>query len=143
MTAPRFTLDEAADRLIDLAVHDPRVRALWIEADAAVKLRRPYSALEVHAALDEPDFPGFVAELEGLLGDAFAVRVLARSDTQRHAKQLDLELSNPAMAGAPLGVRFIAEQSYLLAKRPRAYVVPLVDKTGHLPHVLDYSARRR
>ncbi len=34
-----MTLDEIADRIIDWAVNDPRVRALWIEGDAMPELR--------------------------------------------------------------------------------------------------------
>jgi hypothetical protein len=134
--AAELTYDEIADRLVEWAVSAPRLRALWLEGGTLEELRRPYRKLEVHLAADEPEFPLVIAELEATLTRLTAARVERAGETQRFARELELRSGR-------LPFTLIAEQSHLLAKRPRAEVVPLVDKTGHLPHVLDYSLRRR
>ena len=65
-----------------------------------------------------------------------AAKVERVTETPRYAQRLEV-------TAGPLAFVLIAEQSHLLAKRPRAEVVPLNDQTGRLPHVLDYSLRRR
>ena len=128
--------DEIADRLVEWALSEGRIRALWLEGSTLAELRRPYSRLEVHLAADEPEFPRVMAELEATLAGLLGARVERVSETQRFARELQLQAGQ-------LSFTLIAEQSHLLAKRPRAEVVPLVDRTAHLPHVLDYSRRRR
>jgi hypothetical protein len=128
--------DEIADRLLEWALSEGRIRALWLEGSTLAELRRPYSRLEVHLAADEPEFPRVMAELEATLAGLLGARVERVSETQRFARELQLQAGQ-------LAFTLIAEQSHLLAKRPRAEVIPLVDRTGHLPHVLDYSRRRR
>ncbi len=134
--------DEVADRSIDLALGESRVRALWAEADALADLRRPYRKLELHLAADEPDFPGLVTDLESLLASRFLLQSDGVSDTERLAKQFDLRLGEPGAERAELSLTIILEQTSLLAKRPRAHVVPLLDKTNHLTHVMDFSRRK-
>jgi len=129
-----MSLDDIADKLVDWAVNDDRIRALWIEAPAVRDLRRPYKTLEAHVAADEPVFPSLVEDVLRGIKSIPGLKVLSAADTPRFAKEVRMELGNQAFV-------LIAEQSFLLAKRPRAAVVPLVDKTGHLPHVLDYSKR--
>jgi hypothetical protein len=217
-----LSYDLIADLLVELAVAEPRIRALWAEADNRAALRRPYTGLEIHLAADDPDFPALVSELPSLLGQRFAVEAVRTSETERLAKQFDLCFHPPlppsfhpppppeggyqaaaerglhraedgpmgqrrrgspplppsfhpplppcshpplppeggyqAAAGGglhraedgpmverPAGslpLRIIAERTALLAKRPRAHVVALADKTGHLTHVMDFSRRR-
>jgi len=141
-TTEATTYDRITDRIIALALAEPRVRALWIEADAREKLRRPYPGLEVHVAADAPQFPGLVADLERLLASHLAVTVDSIAGTQRLAERFAVRLGERS-GGALLPVTIIVEQSCYLAKRPRAWVVPLEDRTGHLCHVMDFSARRR
>lgn len=129
-----MSFDEIADRLIDWACTDARVQALWIEAATTSTLRRPYAQLEVHLAADEPDYPGVLLELRQGMKALPNAKVLSSVETQRFARELRLEVDGQALV-------LIAEQSNLLAKRPRAAVVVLVDKTLHLPHVFDYSKR--
>lgn len=132
-----MTLDDIAERWIDWAVNEPRVRALWVEAEDIKSLRRPYVSLCLHLTADEPEYPSVLQELsrgEAQLGIP-GLKIRGIHDTQRFAKELVLEADGNVFT-------VIAEQSYLLAKRPRSAVVPLVDKTGHLPHVLDYSAKK-
>jgi hypothetical protein len=151
-----MTYDDIADLLIEITVADPRIRAIWIESDARARLRRPYPSLEVHFAADEPVFPALVADIERLLGEHLRVESRGVTDTRRYAKQLDLLVGpkqaaqgpqvpqarrSPQPSGAELPLTLIVEQSCYLAKRPRAWVVPLHDKTGHLYHVMDFSAR--
>lgn len=133
---PATTLDEIADGLIAWAIGEDRVRALWIEGESIGDLRRPYRKVRFHIAADEPAFPGLVADLEAALESAARAKVVRTADTRRMAKELVLR------AGG-LELSLIAEQTNLLAKRPRSEVAPLVDKTGHLTHVMDFSARRR
>lgn len=133
---PLASLDEIADRMVAWAVEEPRVRALWIEGDAAGDLRRPYRALRLHLAADEPDFRELEPGLSAVFARVIGAETLRVADTRRLAREYALR------AGA-LELTFIAEQSNLLAKRPRAFVAPLVDKTGHLTHVMDFSARKR
>jgi hypothetical protein len=130
-----MTHDEIADKLIDWATAHRAVRALWIEGGDPRALRRPYGKLELHIAADEPDFPGLLEEVRAGLPSLAGSRVLSVTDTHRFAKELAVE------AG---GLRFvlIVEQTNLLAKRPRAEVVPFVDKTRHLTHVMDFSMRK-
>ena len=136
-----MTLDDVADLFIDWAAAEARVRALWIEAPTLPELRRPYRTLELHLSADEPAYPSVTADIAAGFAAAQALRaagihLLGASDAPRFAKEYALEVE---------GLRFtlIAEQSYLLAKRPRAEVVPLLDKTGHIAHVMDFSRRKR
>jgi hypothetical protein len=131
-----LSFEDVADRLIKWASEVDALRALWLEAPTLPELRRPYKGLEVHLSVDEPDYPGFLDALESELRTRLQARVVTVEETRRYARDLTVE------AGARR-FHLIAEQSHLLAKRPRAEVVPLVDKTGHLPHVLDYSLRQR
>jgi hypothetical protein len=131
-SSPSF--DELADRMVTWAVDEPRVRALWIEGDSQADLRRPYRALRLHLAVDEPQFPALVAELGSVFARVLGAKTLSVADTRRLAKELTLEAHG-------LDLTCVAEQSNLLAKRPRAFVAPLVDKTGHLTHVMDFSDR--
>lgn len=131
-----MNLDDLADRIIDWAANDSRVKALWIEGDTLPELRRPYRTLRLHLAADEPDYPSLAAELCAGFLCIPGCKVLAVTDTRRFAKELALEAG-----GLPF--RLIAEQSNLLPKRPRAEVIPLVDKTCHLTHVMDFSRRKR
>ena len=129
-----LSFDELADRMVAWAVEEPGVRALWIEGDSQADLRRPYRALRLHVAADEPQFPALVADLSSILARVLGAETRSVMDTRRLAKELILEAHG-------LALTLIAEQSNLLAKRPRAFVAPLVDKTGHLTHVMDFSDR--
>jgi hypothetical protein len=133
---PASTFDGIADRLIDWSIGEERVRALWVEGDSLEEVRRPYRKLRIHLAADEPAFPALVASLPVALEAAAGAKVLRIGETARLAKEL-------ALRAGSLELTLIAEQTNLLAKRPRAEVAPLVDKTGHLTHVMDFSRRRR
>ncbi len=137
-----FSYNFIADRMIEIAVEDDRIRAIWIEADEQKLVRRPYDRLEVHYAADEPLHPAIVGELEELLSKKLRVENRGVTDTERLAKQFDLEIGSLDGDGDRLDVTVIVEQSCYLAKRPRAWVVPLLDKTNHLCHVMDFSRRR-
>jgi hypothetical protein len=126
---------ELVDRLLAAAGADPRVKALWLEGDSPADLRRPYRMLEVHLAADEPDFAPVVAGIESLVGGGGPVADAQWADVPRFARELRCTLD-----GAPVTV--IVEKSSLLAKRPRAAVAALADRTGHLYHVLDFSKSR-
>ncbi len=129
-------LDEIVDSLVDWAVEHELVRALWIEAASLAGIRRPYKTLEMHLCADEPEYPQVIRGLPEELERVVGAKILSRRDTERLAQEFSLSTT-------ALEWTLIAEQSNLLAKRPRAEVVPLVDKTGHLPHVLNYSLRSR
>ena len=128
--------DDIVDHLVTWVASDDRVRALWLEANRPAALRRPYGGLDIHLSVDEPQYPEVLAELTAGLACLPGSQVKNVEDTDRFAKCLQVEVE-------ALRFTLIAEQSHLLAKRPRAEVTPLVDKTLHLPHVLDYSLRGR
>ena len=132
---------ELVDRLVDAVIDDDRVRALWIEGKTQKELRRPFGRVTVHLDADEPDFPGLVGDLENILALVSARVDAARwSDTTRKARQLDTSIELQTEEGPFQGeVTFVVECSAFLAKRPRRAVVPLVDKTTHLTHVMDFS----
>ena len=132
----RTSYNEIADRWIDWAAREEKVRALWIEGSTLKEVRRPYSKLCLHVVADEPLFPALLADLTDSIDRIVEAKVLRVTDTTRFAKEL------LAKTGS-LEFTIIVEQSNLLAKRPRNEVVPLVDKTGHLCHVMDFSLRRR
>ncbi len=125
---------ETVDRLVAAAAGDPRVRALWLEASDREDLRRPWRRLEVHLAADEPDFDGLLADLPRIVAGGGPLTGVAWSDVPRFAREM-----KGLLAGAPITV--VLEKSSLLAKRPRSAVSSLVDKTGHLCHVMDFSRR--
>ena len=131
-----MSFDDLVDLIIDWAVDDTRVKAFWIEADNLNELRRPYRNPRLHLSADEPSYPLLEAELSTGLAAVPGVKVRGVSETPRFAKQIDMEI-------AGLAFTIVAEQSHLLAKRQRTEVVPLVDKTGHLTHVMDFSGRKR
>ena len=130
-----MTLTEIADKLIDWAVNEPRVRALWIEGGQLADLRRPYRALRLHLAADEPVYAGLAQGIAEGLAYLPTAKLVSAADTPRFTREFTF------LAGDQM-FTLIAEQSYLLAKRPRVEVIPLVDKTGHLTHVLDFSGRK-
>jgi hypothetical protein len=123
---------KAVDRLVSRVTADQRVRALWLEGDSLKEVRRPYRRLEAHLACDEPDFPAVLADMESLIAPPESLAAQRWSDTPRFARKLEALLE-----GLPIAV--VIEKTSLLAKRPRSAVLPLVDKTGHLCHVMDFS----
>lgn len=108
-------------------------RMLWLEGPDRAAVRRPYGALDVHLATDDPRFAPLWSRLGEILTALGATR-LSDADAPLDGKTCRAELPG----GHPLTLHF--ERMALLAKRSRAAVAPLVDKTGHLRHVLDYSA---
>lgn len=132
---------ELVDRLVDAVIEDDRARALWIEGETLQQLRRPFGRVRVHLDADEPAFPELVEGLENLLS-GISVKVSAPrwSDTIRNARQLDASIEIQT-DGDPLQgeITFVVECSAFLAKRRRKAVLPIVDKTTHLTHVMDFS----
>jgi len=122
---------EAVERLISAATGDPRIRALWLEAPVREELRRPWRRIEIHLAADEPDFDALLADLPSLVAGPDALAGVTWSEVPRFAQEMKAHLD-----GAQLTV--VLEKSSLLAKRPRSAVASLVDKTGHLYHVMDF-----
>jgi hypothetical protein len=120
--------------MVEAAISDPRIRALWLEGASPAELRRPYRRLEVHLACDEPEFAALLGELERLVAGASRLESAVWSDVPRLARQLA-----GLLEGAPVAA--VLEKTSLLAKRPRQAVASLVDKTGHLTHVMDFSRR--
>jgi len=131
---------ELANRLVDIVIEDPRIQALWIEADSQQALRRPFGPVTIHAVASEPDFPALVGAVEEILIQTGAEVENPRwSDTPRHARQLDAEVALEVDGNRLVeGVTLVIECAAFLAKRPRRAVVPLVDKTTHLTHVMSF-----
>jgi len=122
------------DRLVDAANRDPRVKALWLEGAEPGELRRPYRRLEVHLAADEPDFDAVLADLDRLVAGPSVFSVEGRAEVPRFAREV-----RGLLDGRP--VTAVLEKTSLLAKRPRAAVKVLMDRTGHVYHVMDFSRR--
>ena len=132
-----MTFEDFLDELVVFASDDARVRALWIEALERKALRRPYGGgVRVHAVADEPDFNDLVDSWDEIVGRIAPVNSPRWGDTERTARQLDGRL---AFDGGERETAFVLECSAFLAKRPRQAVVALVDKTGHLIHVMDFA----
>ena len=126
--------EAAADRMVEAAVGDPRVKALWLEGAEPGELRRPYRRLEVHLAADEPDFDAVLADLDRLVAGPSVFSVEGRAEVPRFAREV-----RGLLDGRP--VTAVLEKTSLLAKRPRAAVKVLMDRTGHVYHVMDFSRR--
>lgn len=141
MSKPASFHDELVDRLVALAIENPQVRALWVEAESMRELRRPYGKVTIHAMASEPDFQSLTGQWMDLLSKAVQVRTSSWRDTVRNARQLEAELSLEGFP-RPEKATFVIECAAFLAKRPRRAVVALVDKTGHLLHVMDFSRRQ-
>ena len=129
-----MTSDDIADRLVSWAVSEPALRALWVEGSVPRDVRRPYEAPTFHVAVDEPDFAAMVDGMGPTLDRLVGGKVLSVADVPRFAKELGVEVEGR-------GLRLVIERTSMLAKRPRAHVATLFDRTGHLAHVLDYSLR--
>lgn len=131
--------DALVDRLLTWAIAEPRARAVWVEGETAREVRRPYPRFDAHVAADEPDFDGVLDGLRGAAERILGAQLVGIEDAPRFAKELRLEWGRP-----PTGTsgRVVLERTSLLAKRPRAYVATLLDRTGHLPHVMDTSLRK-
>ena len=136
MNIKRDSFDSVLDALVEWATKESLVRSLWIEGATLRDVRRPYTSRDVHVCADEPAFPELLEALPKALQNTIDGEVVEITDTERFAKCHEVRAGEHAFS-------LIVEQSNLLAKRPRAEVIPLVDKTTHLPHVLDYSLRRR
>jgi hypothetical protein len=126
--------DELADLLLQWALEEPEIRALWIEGESLDGVRRPYRDLAAHIAADEPSYASLLDRTPQALETRLGARVVRMDDTPRFAKKLQVDTR-----GLPWTL--IVEKTSLLAKRPRAHVVPLLDRTGHLTHVMDFSGR--
>ena len=126
---------DLVDRVVAGAAADRRIKAVWLEAADRADLRPPYRRLEVHLAADDPDFAAVLEDLEGLVAGPSRLEVTARAEVPRFARQIEGRIG-----GAPVTV--ILEKSPLLAKRPRAAVACLLDRTGHLYHVMDFSLQK-
>jgi len=124
------------DRLVEAAIADPRLKALWLEGRAPAEVRRPYPRLEAHLAADEPDFDSVLGDLEALVAGPSRFEVTGRAEVPRFAREI-----RGLLDGVPVTV--VLEKTSLLPKRPRAEVAMLVDKTGHAYTFLDFSGRER
>ncbi len=134
--SPAEIYSRAVDRLISAGIGDRRVRALWLEGASRKELRPPYKKLEIHLAADEPDFDGLLRDLEGFVAGPAKLHVESWSDVPRFAREL-----KGLLEGQPITV--ILEKTSFLPKRPRNAVCSLIDKTGHLVHVMDFSLARK
>jgi hypothetical protein len=123
------------DRIVAGAAADPRIKAVWLEASDRADLRPPYRRLEVHLAAEEPDFAAILEGLDRLVAGPTRLEVTGRAEVPRFARQIEGRIE-----GAPVTV--VLEKSPLLAKRPRAAVACLLDRTGHLYHVMDFSPQK-
>jgi hypothetical protein len=130
-----MTPDDLCDRLLAWTLKDPRIDGLWIEGATREEVRRPYLALEAHVAVSEPRFDAVIADLPGIVEASLGARLVTTADVQKFAKEF-------RFAAGDRGFSVIAERSSLLGKRPRAWVSTLLDRTGQLTCVMDFSLRQ-
>jgi len=131
-----MSYDTIVDRMMDWAIGNPVLRALWVEGSSIEEVRRPYRTLALHLAVDEPDFAATFQRIEALLERLLDARVLGVVDARCSAKEFRL-----TSGGLPWTLT--VEKSSMLAKRPRAHVASLLCRTDHLTHVMDFSLRRK
>lgn len=129
--------DDIADAWILWALAREDVRALWVEGAVAEETRRPYPVLELHVAADEPSFPGLLASVQAAARDRLGAELVSCVDAVCRARELRFRQADGRTWA------LFAERTSMLPKRPRAHVAPLLDRTGHLTHVMDFSLRRR
>ena len=134
--SPPASFDTIADALVAWAIDEERIRGLWIEGAAPGDVRRPYSRLEAHLAAEEPSFQGLVEATALFLERDLGAEVVRASDAVRFAREFAARLE-------ALSFTVIVERTPFLAKRPRAEVTALLDRSGHLTHVMDFSKRKR
>ncbi|MCI0341188.1 MAG: hypothetical protein L0216_08545 [Planctomycetales bacterium] len=128
---------EVLQRWVDRVLPDVRVKALWLEGETPRALRDPRPPLDLHAAAEEPDFAAVFTGHEALLAAAGPVEAHRDGPAAPDARECRARIRG-------LGeVVLTVERMSLLAKRPRAAVTPLVDRSGKLRFVLDYSRRSR
>lgn len=132
MTTPTEAYRAATAILVRLAGETEEIRMLWLEGPDRAALCLPPERLEAHLATDDPRFAGLFAGHARIL-EALGAAAHEDSDAPCAGKLCRASLAG----GHPFELVF--ERLSLLAKRPRAAVKPLVDKTGHLRHVLDYG----
>lgn len=141
--------DAIVDTFVEWAVGEPRARALWLEGRSPAEIRRPYRSLELHVAADEPDLEALAMELPKVTLERTDAQLVEMRDAGRRAR--DFRFRHETAAAAPGGDgpprieetrwSIVLEATSMLAKRPRAYVATLVDRTQHLAHVMDFSLR--
>ena len=127
---------DLVDRLVAAAGADRRIKAVWLEGKSREELRRPFATVELHLAADEPDFEAVRAGLEALLAGGHPLADVRWAEVPRFAREL-----RGLLEGHPVTV--VLEKTSLLAKRPRTAVSSLVDPSGHLYHVMDFSGSRK
>jgi len=121
---------EALDRLVASAAQDGRIKGLWLEAPGREDLRRPLRSLEVHLAVDEPDFNAVLSALDCMMAGPAELCVEGRAEVPRFAQEV-----RGTIDGAPF--KAIIEKTPFIGKRPRAAVSMLLDRTGHICHTMD------
>lgn len=131
------TLRTAVQRWVERAEADPRVKACWLEGASPRAIRTFDGPVDLHVGVEDPDFGDFVDELEAFLGAGAPVRQYADGPAPPDGWATVATLDGVGAVTCTL------ERMSLVAKRPRVAVQPLFDRSGHLRHVLDYSAARR
>lgn len=123
-------------RVTDAAVADDRVFACWTEGDSPQACFPPFAgAVDLHIGTPEPFFEALAADHVKLLSAGGKVVAHRDADAPVNARTCAAEMEGG------LWVALTIERLSLLAKRPRAFIAPLVDKTQQLRYVMDYSKR--
>jgi len=131
------TLRAAVQRWVERAEADARVKACWLEGPTPRAIREFDGPVDLHVGVEDPDFDAFVDELEPFLAAGAPVRSHADGPAPPEAWATVATLDGVGAVTCTL------ERMSLVAKRPRAAVQPLFDRSGHLRHVLDYSGARQ
>jgi hypothetical protein len=127
---------EVLNRLVAAAVADDRVKACWSEGDSARGCLPPFAGpIDLHIATSDPLFDALTADHAAWLAAGGKVVSHRDADAPVFARACEAELEGGVK------VALTIERLSLIPKRPRAHVAPLVDKTGQVRYVMDYSKR--
>lgn len=126
------------DSLIPLVEIDPRIWVIWVEGDRLEDVRRPYAALDLRLGVMDPDFQAVRLAIPDLVASAGRARVA--SDPR------EIPFDGVAWRAESLGsgraFDLTLERMSLVGKKPRAFVTPIVDRTGRFRAVLNRTGTR-
>lgn len=128
---------EVLNRLVAAAVADERVKACWSEGETPGACLPPFAGpIDLHIATSDPLFDALSADHAAWLGAGGKVLSHRDADAPVFARACAAELEGGVK------VALTIERLSLVPKRPRAHVAPLVDKTGQVRYVMDFSGRK-
>ena len=128
---------DVLNRFVAAAVADDRVKACWTEGKTPEGCLPPFPGpIDLHVATSDPLFDALAADHAAWLAAGGKVVAHRDADAPVFARACEAELEGGVK------VALTIERLSLIPKRPRAHVAPLVDKTGQVRYVMDFSGRK-